>query len=318
LLASVDVGTNTVRLLLGKVSSGRLLPIRYERSITRLGGGFQAEKGLTSEAMERTFLALRGFVELLSAANISSVRAVGTQALRQAKNGRDFVTRVQTELGLPLQIIDGDEEARLSARGVAEALAPKPERYLIFDIGGGSTEFVYCENNKILFSRSYPLGVVGLAEACRSQDEVESEIERQLDLFISDVIEAALPIDFSQCALIGTAGTVTTIAAMDLKMTSYDWRRINNHRIEQRKIQILIDQLLPLSIDRREQLPGMEKGRGDLIVPGLLTVAAIMRRLKQTCLRVSDFGLLEGALLSLVRSTQIDNPFLIDYIQQSF
>jgi len=303
LLAAVDVGTNSVRLLLGELSAGRLLPIRYERSITRLGGGFVAEKGLAPEAMERTLLALWQFAELLKVSNVGSVRAVGTQALRQAMNGQQFVDRVQAELGLPLRIIDGDEEARLSALGVAEALSPKPERYLVFDIGGGSTEFVYCENDKILFSRSYPLGMVRLAESCPSSDEVKSEIEQQLDLFINDLTEAAPSVDASQCTLVGTAGTVTTIAAMDLTMTSYDWRRINNHQIGQRKILALVNRLLPLSIDEREQLPGMEKGRGDLIVPGLLTVAAIMKRLNQRCLAVSDFGLLEGALLSLADAT---------------
>jgi exopolyphosphatase/guanosine-5'-triphosphate,3'-diphosphate pyrophosphatase len=249
--------------------------------------------------MERTLLALRGFTELILDLNVSSLRAVGTQALRQAIDGQDFVNKVQAELGLPLQIIDGDEEACLSARGVAEGLSPKPERYLVFDIGGGSTEFIYCEHNEIRFSRSYPLGVVRLAEACCSQEEVTTEIEWHLDQFIKDVTAATLSVDGPQCALVGTAGTVTTIAAMDLNMTSYDWRRINNHRIGQAKIQFLIDQLLPLSLCEREQLPGMEKGRGDLIVPGLLIVASIMRHLHQPVLAISDFGLLEGALLSL-------------------
>ncbi|WP_432822952.1 exopolyphosphatase [Trichloromonas sp.] len=299
MLAAVDVGTNTVRLLLGEVTGGRLTPVRYERSITRLGGGFQAEKGLAPESMERTLLALRGFVELLTKFNISSVRAVGTQALRQSVNGQGFVARVQAELDLPLQIIDGGEEARLSARGVAEGLFPKPERYLVFDIGGGSTEFVYCENNEILFSRSYPLGVVRLAESCHTLDEVRIEIERQLDCFTHDMSASGVSIDAKEYVLVGTAGTVTTLAAMDLEMVSYDWRKINNHRLERQKVHTLIELLLPLSPAEREQLPGMEKGRGDLIVPGLFIVSAIMRRLHQPRLAISDFGLLEGALLSL-------------------
>jgi exopolyphosphatase/guanosine-5'-triphosphate,3'-diphosphate pyrophosphatase len=299
LLAAVDVGTNSVRLLLGKVSAGRLLPVRYERVITRLGGGFQSEKGLAPESMERTLLALEQFAEMISAAGARGVLAVGTQALRQASNGMAFVRRVQTQLDLPLRIIGGEEEARLSARGVAEALSPKPERYWLFDIGGGSTEFIFCEKNEILFCRSYALGVVGLAENCHSQGEMEAEIERQIDRFSRDGAEAGLSVEPSQGTLIGTAGTVTTIAAMDLQMTAYDWRRINNHRIEQGKIQRLIDQLLPLTPAERELVPGLEPGRGDLIVPGLLTVAAIMKRMNQTSLAVSDFGLLEGALLSL-------------------
>lgn len=299
MLAAVDVGTNTVRLLLGKVSGGRLVPVRYERLITRLGGGFQLEKGLAPEAMERTLLALRGFASLIAEADVSHIRAVGTQALRQAVNGPGFADRVQADLGLPLQIIDGAEEARLSARGVGEGLFPRPDRYLVFDIGGGSTEFVYCENNQILFSRSYPLGVVGLAEVCRSMDDVNAEIERQLDQFASDVSEAGLEFAAAGYTLVGTAGTVTTMAALDLKMTSYDWRRINNHHLAQETIQSLIDRLQPMPVCERESVAGMEKGRGDLIVPGMMIVSSIMKRLNQPILYVSDFGLLEGALLSL-------------------
>jgi len=300
LLAAVDVGTNTVRLLLGEMSDGRLVPRRYERSITRLGGGFDTEKGLAPASMERTLCALREFAAILKTSDVTQVRAVGTQALRQACNGRDFVERVRTETGLPLEIIDGDEEARLSARGVAEALLPRPDRYLAFDIGGGSTEFVHCDRSGIRFSRSYPLGVVRLAETCHSSTQVEAEIACQLDRFLQDLAKTGLNYEDADCALVGTAGTVTTIAAMDLGMTAYDWHRINNHRLELSTIDSLIERLEPLSATAREELPGMEKGRGDLIVPGLLTVAAIMRRLHRSALAVSDFGLLEGSLLSLI------------------
>lgn len=288
-----------MRLLLGEVIAGRLSPMCYERTITRLGGGVHIEKGLTSEAMERTLLALRGFADLLSTVNVTNVRAVGTQALRQAVNGPAFACRVQAELGLPLQIIDGVEEARLSARGVAEGLSPQPERYLAFDIGGGSTEFIYCEHKDIRFSKSYPLGVVSLAESGQTLDELNEGIHRHLDAFLNDATDAGVPIADLKGDLIGTAGTVTTIAAMDLQMVHYDWRRINNHRIDRQRVLSFIDQLRPLSASEREEWPGMEKGRGDLIVPGLLIVAAIMQRLNQPVLAVSDFGLLEGALLTL-------------------
>ncbi|MEJ2200004.1 MAG: Ppx/GppA phosphatase family protein [Desulfuromonadaceae bacterium] len=304
MLAAVDVGSNTVRLLLAEVSDGQFVPVRYEREITRLGGGAHLEKGLSPTAMERTIAALRRFGELIGRFRCSGLRLVGTEALRQAPNSWAFVERIRTDLGLELEIIDGVEEARLSARGVAEALRPKPDEYLVFDIGGGSTEVVLCRKGRIEFSRSYPLGVVALAETCHTLIDLKTKIDHYLEQVSQDLAASSLSSGSFSALLVGTAGTVTTLAAIDLGMTRYDWRLINNHRIEYARVLALIEHLLPMSICEREQLPGLEKGRGDLMIPGLLIVAAIMRRLNQGWLAISDFGLLEGALLSLVESDQ--------------
>ena len=162
--AAIDVGTNTVRLLLGRVENGRVVPHLYHRVITRLGGGATLEKGLAPEAMERTLSALKEIAGIMSASGVSHCRGVGTEALRKAVNGKIFVERIRSRTGLSLEIIDGEEEARLSALGVLSELDPRPESCLIFDIGGGSTEFILWQRGDILFQKSYPLGVVSLCE----------------------------------------------------------------------------------------------------------------------------------------------------------
>jgi len=303
--AAIDVGTNTVRLLLARVDAGKIVPVRYYRKVTRLGGGFTADKGLAPEAMERTLSSLREVSAILRAENISRTRAVGTAALRDALNGRAFIASVFSEIGLSIEIINGDEEARLCARGVLAALEPRPERCLIFDVGGGSTEFLLQAKRGTLFHRSYPLGVVTLSEEFKTVDLQLGRIRRVLDFFSCDLADSGClkMVSSEDVALVGTAGTVTTLAALHLGMIDYDWRRVNNLLLNRPLLESLLYRLLALSPNEREVLPGMEKGRGDLIVPGLYIVLELMVRLGKNCLTVSDHGLLEGVVLMLAEGT---------------
>lgn len=295
MFAAIDIGTNTIRMLLAEVGPDGLAPVRYERCITRLGGGLCPVKGLAPDARERTLCALRAMKSQLDSHNVRRIRAVGTQALRLAANGAAFVHAIRQELEIDVEIISGDEEARLSALGVGEALRPRPPSRLIFDIGGGSTEFILQEGEGLRFARSYPLGVVRLAESSEKPDEV---IDSILDRLEGDLREAGIELA-DTTALVGTAGTVTTIAALDLGMTDYDWQRVNNHRVSRERVEDFLVRLRPMSVADREALPGMEKGRGDLIVPGLRIVAGLLRKFGKREVIVSDFGLLEGIILDL-------------------
>ncbi len=301
MFAAIDVGTNTVRLLLAAVCAGKIAPVHYYRKITRLGGGCTADKGLTPEAMERTLLSLQEIQSILQCEDITAVRAVGTAALRDAANGKTFIETVLATAGLKIEIIDGEEEGRLCARGVLSALNSPPPRCLIFDIGGGSTEFLVQSEGKTIFQRSYPLGVVTLCEKFSDTGKVFERVERVLDDFIEELrqsgqMEVVLAPD---SALIGTAGTVTTLAALQLGMDDYDWRRVNNLMLDRSSLKRLDIRLKGLSPQERENLPGMEKGRGDLIGPGLHIVLRLMAKLDKQKLTVSDFGLLEGLALTL-------------------
>lgn len=299
--AAVDVGTNTVRLLLGTATSGQVLPDRYLRKITRLGGGFQPSKGLSSDAMERTLSALREVADAINDAGASRVRAVATAAVRQAANGHAFVDRVRMETGLDLEVINGDTEATLAASGVLAAIQPTPEKALVFDIGGGSTEFVLVANRQVRLHLSLPLGVVRLCEAEPERGRQQAAIEAQLEV-LADRLQAhpdgRTPWQ-DDCLLIGTAGTVTTLAALELGMAEYDWRRVNNLILGADAVQRWLGTLAGLSPCGRERLTGMEKGRGDFILPGTEIVARLLRRFGKSRLTVSDFGLLEGVLLSI-------------------
>lgn len=295
--AALDVGTNTVRLLIGEVRGGRIEPFRYFRRITRLGGGFSPSGGLDPAAVQRTFSALREAASLIADAGVTEARGVGTAVLRAAPDGEAFAAAVRAETGIPLEIIPGEEEARLSAMGVRAVLDPMPERCLIMDVGGGSTEFILWEGEGIRFSRSYPVGVVVLSEACADAGEERRRIDEALAAFIRDLRAAGAEIA-PPLPLVGTAGTVTTLAALKLRMTEYDWRRVNNLVLTAGELDRLAATLEALSVPEREALPGMEEGRGDLILPGLRIVRSVLDLLGGDRLVVSDSGLLEGVLLA--------------------
>jgi exopolyphosphatase/guanosine-5'-triphosphate,3'-diphosphate pyrophosphatase len=304
MLAAIDAGSNTLRLLIGKVQNGKVAPLLYERRICRLAGGFKNEEGLSPEAMERTLFAFQEFAEVFAKNRVKKVRAVGTAAFRQAINGEKFTSKVRSTTQLPLQIISGEEEAETMTAGVLSALDPIPDIALIVDIGGGSTEFVLCSKQKVLWARSLSLGVVRLTEGHESPEARQHFITQTLAQLNVELERVCVSnnLDIGSLALVGTAGTVTTLAALDQQMTEYDWRQINNYVMPLSKIQYWQQLLAPLSPLERESLPGMEAGRGDLILAGIEIILGVMQLLNNASLTVSDFGILEGLLLSLESS----------------
>lgn len=295
--AAIDIGSNTLRMVLGDTDGDRIHPVHYLRRITRLGGGYRPECGIAPDAAERTLVALEEFAATLAQAAPERVRAVGTEAIRRSCNAAAFVAMVRQRTGIKLEIIDGEEEARLSASGVLSALAPLPATSLVFDIGGGSTEFILLQGRTCRFHKSYRLGVVALAEGAAPAQIIHGVmVQLQADLDsagLSELVRAP------ECELVGTAGSVTTLAAIDMNMTDYDWQRVNNYTLPQASLAAMHQRFLELTPLEREAVPGMEPGRGDLIIYGMEIVLELLKAFQKQQLKVSDFGLLEGVLLSM-------------------
>ena len=300
MLAAIDVGSNTVRMLIGDCAARQVQADHYYRCITRLGGGYTPGMGLAAESIERTLAALAAFSKILHQQSITKVRAVGTAALRRAENSQEFQEGFTELTQLKLEIITGDEEAQLTARGVLSAIHPIPATALILDVGGGSTELILVEDGQILFRRSYPLGVVRLCEEEPDDSARLTAISRMLDELYLDLSRSHMKDKLGgSCQLVGTAGTVTTLAAMAQQMIDYDPHRINNFTLSRGWLQQAYNRLAPMSVEERERLPGMEEGRGDLIVPGLQLVLSLLERYSWSSLKVADSGLLEGILLGI-------------------
>ena len=300
MFASIDVGSNSLRMLIGTVEEGRVLPLHHYRQITRLGGKLSINKGLAPDSMERTLLSLRSFANTLKESEVENIRAVGTQALRRAVNGASFCRQVYHETGISIEILTGRDEAELSAAGALSIFDSEKDSgiddRLLLDIGGGSTEIVAWAKGQVQKSSSYPLGAVSLMEEVKASEDVIP-----FDFIKPDLtsIQREFSAYSEKSTLTGTAGTITTIAAYDLAMVTYDWRAINNHKLTISRLNEIYQQLLPMSAVNRETLTGIEKGRGDIIISGLSILIAIMDCLGKNELVVSDFGLLEGVLLKL-------------------
>ena len=297
--ASIDLGTNTVRLLIATMGSGGIIPLHISRRITRLGGGFTRESGLSPEARQRTVAALEEFASDLARHGVTNLRAVATSAVRDAVNGAEFCAQVLTRTGISLEVIPGEEEGTLTLRGVRAALGDPEETLLAFDVGGGSTEFTLAEGGTPRFIRSLPLGVVRLTEGKQEPAAMSDKIDRELGGLALELAGAGVVVDPSRTVLVGTAGTATTLAAIDLEMTDYDYRRVNGHWLTRAKVAAILRQLLSLTPRERLAVPGMEKGREDLIVAGGLVTLKAIDRFGFDGMKVSDFGLLEGVLLNL-------------------
>ena len=300
LSAAIDLGTNTARLLIGYMDDARrITPVIYLRKITRLGGGFTKERGISTEASKRTVSALCDFAAEIKRHNAVRVRAVATSAVRDAANGKEFCDMILKESGIKLEVIDGETEGILTLRGVLAEIDESCENFMVFDVGGGSTEYTLARSDKLLFTESLPLGVVRLTEGKTTCAAMEDKISRELLVIREKLANKGYLPFLENAVLVGTAGTATTLAAISLKMTDYDYRLVNNYVVGLDEIKEIFSILLPMKPEQRLTIPGLEKGREDLIIAGTLITIKTMEYFGFSRLKVSDFGLLEGVLLSV-------------------
>lgn len=297
LCAVIDFGTNTARLLIAERSISGITPIRIEREIVRLGGGFTELSGISNEACERGIACLKRFSEIAAEYGVSRVMASATSAVRDAVNGAEFVDRVCIETGINLVVIDGNTEACLTLKGVLFGLESETEHVILLDVGGGSTEFTVSSQGIPVFVKSMPIGVVRLTEGFKTSDNMIGRVQAVIDELEKDLISSGITIT-EMHELVGTAGSATTIAAIKLEMSEYDYRKVNNFSVSSEDINSIYDRLSKLSPQERLSIKGLEKGREDLIIGGLIIIIAVMDRFGFSKMKVSDFGLLEGLALS--------------------
>lgn len=298
------MGSLTVRLAVAELTGpGRFRVVSHYREVTGLGEGLARHDTLAPEAMARTLKALKGFVRVMRAEGVEVSRVAATQALRQARNREFFVPQVQ-EIGLPVRILSPEEEARLSLKGVLSALAPEflgaPE-LVVFDVGGGSSEWAIIRQGREPHFASQPLGVLTLSQARPLGDPprpdavaaLKQEIEERLGGFYRQNLQPHLT---TTPCLVGTAGAVTTLAALALKMRRYEAQRVNNLILSRTQIAALTELLYRLPDAERARLPGMEPAKAGVMVAGALIVLTILELSQQDSLITIDAGLLEGVL----------------------
>jgi exopolyphosphatase / guanosine-5'-triphosphate,3'-diphosphate pyrophosphatase len=309
-LAVIDLGTNTVRLLVAQPDGrGGYRSLFADQEITRLGQGLLPDRKLQPEPIRRTLCVLRRFREAAEARGAARIIAVGTSALREAANRDTFLVRARSEAGVEVAVVSGEEEARLTLLGVRAALSDVSGRLLMMDIGGGSTEFLRADGTRILATVSTGLGVVKLAETYLPTDpptEAELAAARQaVASRLTRVLAEELRDHSPRDPFVGTAGTVTTLAAIDLRLDPYDPDRVTGHELTRDRVAVLLRDLASLPLANRRKIAGLEPARADVIVAGALICLAAMDLLGFARLLVSDGGLREGILLDLIRRLPI-------------
>jgi exopolyphosphatase/guanosine-5'-triphosphate,3'-diphosphate pyrophosphatase len=308
--AALDLGSLTVRLAVAEATpNGQFRVLLHRREITGLGQGLAATNDLAPESIARTLKTLQTFKQVMTAQGVEACRAVGTQALRQARNRQFFLDQVQDTLGLNVEVLAPEAEARLSFTGVLTSLAPAmltAPNVLVFDVGGGSSEFALMRPGQEPVFASLPLGVLTLSQARPLGDPplpesvaaLQEELSARLGSFYKGAIEPYLAGDF---CLVGTAGAVTTLAALQLKLRTYDPNKINNLILTRDQVAALAELLAGLPEAPRAQLPGIEPAKAGVMVAGALIVLTILTVCRQKSLVVIDAGLLEGVLHEMAR-----------------
>ncbi|MEW6408930.1 MAG: Ppx/GppA phosphatase family protein [Nitrospirota bacterium] len=315
ILASIDIGTNTLRLLVAEFKKdGSFKEIYSKRKITRLGEGLNTSGILGSKALKKAIHTLKDFKESIDKFNIEDFSAVATSAVREALNRVEFIKRVKDEVGIDIKVINGKEEAGLVLQGVIAGLSTTshlspPTSLLVMDIGGGSTEFILTQNLKpnssfltLHFSLSISLGVVHLSEELIKNDPpLQIEIERTDREIIKSLLGAKKSLGSipEKTIFVGTAGTITTLAAIEQGLDSYDHLRIHNYILKKGAIKEIFNRLKSMTLSQRRKIPALESGREDLIIPGTLIVLRGMETFGFDRMTVSDYGLREGILVNL-------------------
>ena len=307
---AIDLGTNNCRLLIARPAGGSFTVVDAFSRVVRLGEGLSQSGRLSTEAMDRTAAALAVCAEKLRRRNVSLSRAVATEACRRAVNGREFVERVRRETGIALDIIAPHEEARLAVLGCHKVLQPGDGPALIFDIGGGSTELVLIDQvdgvPKIRSWWSAPWGVVSLTEsesmpaanAAERLTAYERMRARARESFAR--FAETLPRASKDLRLLGTSGTVTTLASVHLALPSYDRRAVDGLHVPTAAMQKISTMIAAMDFEERANLPCIGRDRADLVVAGCAILEAILEIWPAPSLGVADRGIREGILRSLM------------------
>lgn len=292
--AGIDIGSNSIRLIIAEVENNKIKNIIYqEKATTRLATNINKTGILAEEPFKKSIDVLAGFRKALDKYNVAKIKTVATSAVREARNGEEFIKAAENA-GIEISIISGKEEGMLEYLGVCSGF-DAGSHPLILDVGGGSSEIIYMQENNELHTESHKIGVVKMADMFDFQNGNNETLEKckaYIKEFFKDV---TIPNNIQN--FIATAGTATTLAAIDMEMTEYDFNKINGYKISKEKVIKILNKVYSTPYNKRLEIKGMDKGREDLIIPGILIILEILSKTSIDIITVSDFGLREGAVV---------------------
>jgi exopolyphosphatase/guanosine-5'-triphosphate,3'-diphosphate pyrophosphatase len=306
--AVIDVGTNSVKLLVADVQGQTARPVVEESVQTRLGKNFYDTHRLQPDAIAQTASAVAHFAKIARENNSSSIRVIATSAARDAVNPDDLVSVIEKESDLKVEIISGEQEAEWAFQGATSGRDFADTPLLLLDVGGGSSEFIVGHGGHKSFARSFPIGTVRLMEKfphadpptpeefTKCRDWLEKFLEKEVRPELQPVLEKEKSAGIVHLA--GTGGTSTILARMKLKSDSFDRERIEATRLSLKQVRRHLENLWSLPLAERRELPGLPKSRADVILPGVLIYACVMEQFGFDELRVSTRGLRFAAVMA--------------------
>jgi exopolyphosphatase / guanosine-5'-triphosphate,3'-diphosphate pyrophosphatase len=306
--AVIDVGTNSIKLLVADVRGRDVQPIHEESRQTRLGRGFYETHRLQPEAIAHTAAAVWEFAEIAREKNSATIRVVATSAARDAVNPNDLTTSIERASGLKTEIISGAREAEWVFQGVTTDAELAKQPLLLLDVGGGSTEFILGHGTKKNFAHSFPLGTVRLMEQFPHGDPpTRGEFTRCRDWirnFLQTVVRPKLEpalrreTNSDEIQLVGTGGTTSILARIEKKLERHDREKIEATRLTLGQVKAHRKKLWSLTLEKRKEIVGLPKLRADVILTGVLIYEAVMEEFGFKELRVSTRGLRFAAVMS--------------------
>lgn len=288
--AVIDIGTNSCRLFIAHVEDGKITDKLLKlMEITRLGQDVDKTRVLRQDAMDRTIETLKFYRKKIDEYGVEEVKVTATSATRDSKNREEFISRVKSETNLEIHCITGEEEGRLSFSG---AVSEFDETIMVFDIGGGSTEFILGDKNNIEYIESFNVGAVRVGEKF-FKEKVEL---LNGEVWVKEILKKLSKYKDQSFRLVGVAGTVTTHVSVLLEMEEYDTDRVHMYRLIKKDILKNLDKFLSLSLEERKKIPGLHPKRAEVIIPGTYLLLWIMEVLERDEIIVSESDILEGMM----------------------
>ena len=301
-IGTIDIGTNSMRLLIADYNNGKIENRKKYVNTTRIGQGVDKEGYISEEALQRNINALEEFANICKVEECQAIYCMGTSALRDSKNGNIFVDRAKQKTNINVEIISGNEESNLGFMGVLEGL-DTDEQILVIDIGGGSTEFIVGDIEGIKFAKSENVGALRMTEKFLAKDPIDTNEFSNMSKFIYGEIKDTIDYIKSKQIkkIVGIGGTITSLSAMNQELEVYSMEKIHNSEVSIKNIKDILQNLKQMTLNDKKTLKGLQPKRADIITAGVEILNIIMENLEIEKIIVSEYDNLEGLMCHKVK-----------------
>lgn len=312
-LALIDLGSNSVRFVISEIAdNGSYQLIYQEKESIRLSEGMWEKNCLTDVAMNRAIRALQAFAHMAEAMETTKIHAVATAAVRLANNGQDFMNRVLKETGIQLNCISGEEEARLGFLGVTNTIGL--ENFVLFDLGGASTEITLVENRQPIRSVSLPVGALTLTGKFQKGTDMTAKEYEKLTYYIRKTLARESWLKDVKRPLVGIGGTARNVAKMDQRATEYPITKLHNYEIKRNRVEEVFEMVYGKNLNQRRKISGLSEERADIIVAGMSLIKELMDYVNAKSMYIGGCGLREGLFYDYYGRNYMNQSGIIDDI----